>query len=79
MEPNAADTNPTHRATRPLAAVIERSVTAAPITAAVPVGCLAGSNSPAAQVRKVPQADQATTFDAVWRFSRHHVIHTSAL
>jgi hypothetical protein len=37
MEPNAADTNPTHRATRALAAVIERSVTAAPITAAVPV------------------------------------------
>ena len=33
MEPNAADTIPTHRATRVLAAVIERSVTAAPITA----------------------------------------------
>jgi len=37
MEPNAADTIPTHRATRVLAAVIERSVTAAPITAPVPV------------------------------------------
>jgi hypothetical protein len=30
MEPNAADTIPTHRATRVLAAVIEGSVTAAP-------------------------------------------------
>ena len=37
MEPNAADTIPTHRATRVLAAVIERSVTAAPIAAPVPV------------------------------------------
>ena len=37
MEPNAADTIPTHRATRVLAAVIERSVTAAPITAPLPV------------------------------------------
>jgi hypothetical protein len=31
MEPNAADTIPTHRATRVLAAVIERSVITAPV------------------------------------------------
>jgi len=37
MERSAADAIPTHRATRALVAVIERSVTAAPITAAVPV------------------------------------------
>jgi hypothetical protein len=43
---HAADTIPTHRATRALVAVIERSVSAASITAAVPVGCVAGSNAP---------------------------------
>ncbi len=33
----AADTIPTHRASRALVAVIERSLTAAPVTAAVTV------------------------------------------
>ena len=50
MEPNAADTIPTHRATRVLAAVIERSVTAAPIT--VPVS--AASHPPARRDEGVP-------------------------
>jgi hypothetical protein len=34
---HAADTIPTHRATRDLVVIIECSVSAAPITAAVPV------------------------------------------